>query len=141
MQHNAQNIGGIVFTDLLTGIGLGMAMAVFFILYKNYQKPYIFDAEKYKDGETVHLTLAESVTFLNKGSMSKSLALIPDGQSVILDATKTTDMHPDVLEIIHDFEENAKTRNIEVELIGFDEMESETQTKVFEKLVGLPNQK
>jgi MFS superfamily sulfate permease-like transporter len=133
-------IGGIVFTDLLTGIGLGMAMAVFFILYKNYQKPYIFDAEKYKDGETVHLTLAESVTFLNKGSMSKSLALIPDGQSVILDATKTTDMHPDVLEIIHDFEENAKTRNIEVELIGFDEMESETQTKVFEKLVGLPNQ-
>ncbi len=134
-------IGGIVFTDLLTGIGLGMAVAVFFILYKNYQKPYIFDAEKYKDGETVHLTLAESVTFLNKGSMSKSLALIPDGQSVILDATKTTDMHPDVLEIIYDFKENAKTRNIEVELTGFDEMESETQTKVFEKLVGLPNKK
>jgi len=128
-------IVGIVFTDLLTGIGLGMAVAVFFILYKNFQKPYIFDVEKYHEGETIHLTLSENVSFLNKGSMSKSLNLIPDDQQVIIDASKTHDIHPDVLEIIHDFEQNALSKNIGVELVGFDKLEPEAQTKLLEKAI------
>ena len=36
---------GIITTDLLIGIGLGMAVSVFFILLNNYQNPYSFTKE------------------------------------------------------------------------------------------------
>lgn len=103
---------GIVFTDLLKGIGLGMAVGIFFILYKNYQKPFFINAKEYVKGQPLVLQLAESVSFLNKGSISKSLMNLPDNTEVIIDATQTKDMHPDVLEIINDFLQNAPSRDI-----------------------------
>jgi MFS superfamily sulfate permease-like transporter len=113
-------IVGIVLTDLLTGIALGMMIAIFFILYKNYQKPFFFDAEAYSPGHPIHLHLAETVSFLNKGSIIKSLSQLPDECEVIIDATGTRDIHPDVIEIIEDFEENAIGRRITVQTVGFD---------------------
>ena len=121
---------GIVFLDLLSGIIIGMVVAVFFILYRNYQKPFFFDPKNYNDG-AIHLRLSENVTFLNKGSLSKSLSLIPDGKKVVLDASITNDIHPDILEMITDFEQYASTRDIEVELIGFDEFNKGNILKTF----------
>lgn len=111
---------GIVLTDLLMGIGIGMLVAIFFILYKNYEKPFFFNADEYESGEPIHLTLSENVSFLNKGSILRGLKHIPDDRTVVIDASRNEDMHPDILEIIHDFHQNAETRNIEVKLIGFD---------------------
>ncbi len=128
-------IVGIVFTDLLTGIALGMMIAIFFILFKNYQKPFFFDAEAYSPGHPIHLHLAESVSFLNKGSIIKSLSQLPDDCEVIIDASKTRDMHPDVMEIIDDFKENAVGRNIKVTTMGFDNEFAAKGVKHFEKAV------
>ena len=110
-------IAGIVFVDLLVGIGLGMAVAILFILHNNYKKPFLFDASKhYQDGR-IYLELAEDVTFINKASIQRTLAELPDGSDVVLDARKTINMDNDVFEIIEEFVQGAEHRSIAVEVL------------------------
>ncbi|MBX2844977.1 MAG: SulP family inorganic anion transporter [Saprospiraceae bacterium] len=111
-------IVGIVLTDLLVGIGIGMAVAIFFVLYNNYKKPFLFETDTHlgEDGEIV-IQLSEDVTFLNKANIQRALNIIPDNSKVVIDASQSIDIHQDVLEIIDEFEINAQERNIEVELV------------------------
>jgi len=109
---------GIVFTDLLMGIGMGMVVAIFYVLYRNYQKPYHIDVAKTKAGEEIHLELSEDVTFLNKASILKTLDQMPNDVKVVIDASKTIEIDKDVREIILDFKEGAQYRNIDVEIIS-----------------------
>jgi MFS superfamily sulfate permease-like transporter len=111
-------IVGIVFTDLLIGIALGMVVAIMNILWNNYKTPYHFDPQNYVKGEKIIIHLSEEVTFLNKAAILRTLKNIPDDTKVIIDASKTKNIHPDVLEIIEDFRLNALTRDVQVELIG-----------------------
>lgn len=122
---------GIVFTDLLTGIGLGMVVAIYFILYKNYEKPFFVGADDYHTDGKMHLQLAENVSFLNKASINRSLSKLPGGLKVIIDASNTKDIHPDVVEIIRDFKEGSPSRDIEVNLIGFNGFANEKPLKKF----------
>lgn len=112
---------GIVFTDLLTGIGMGMVVAVVFILWNNFKNPYHFDPSAVKEGEPIHIELSEDVSFLNKAGFIKTFGLIPENSHVIIDARRTKDIHWDVLELIEDFKLNANARGIKLELRGFKE--------------------
>ena len=112
----AVTILGIVFTDLLIGIGLGLIVAIFHILWKNYQSPYFFDADNYEEGKPVTIQLSENVSFLNKAGILRTLNQLPNDIHVVIDASKVKSIHPDVTEIIDDFKENARTRNIVVEM-------------------------
>ena len=69
---------GIVFTDLLMGIGMGLAVAIFYILLNNYRKPFLFRSEDHIDEGTIRLELAEDVTFLNKASIQRTLNSLPE---------------------------------------------------------------
>jgi len=109
-------IVAIVFTDLLTGIGLGFAVAIFFILYQNFQIPIIVEKELEKEGK-IEIELTEDVSFLKKASLMKALTEIPDGRKVVINASKTHYIHQDVIDIIEDFKISAKSRDIEVELV------------------------
>lgn len=114
-------IVGIVGTDLLTGIGLGMVAAIFAILrahYLNSHFMHISESDGSGGRHEVSIELAEEVTFLNKGAILKELKAIPDGSVVRLDATGSVFIDPDVLEIIVDFEATAETRGISVQRIG-----------------------
>ncbi|WP_020532103.1 SulP family inorganic anion transporter [Flexithrix dorotheae] len=113
-------IVAIVFTDLLIGIGLGLVVAVFFILYNNYKNPYLFHPEDHHEGETIKIVLSEEVTFLNKANILQSLNHLPDNTKVILDASRTVHIDYDVMEILNNFKENAKTRNIEIVFKNFE---------------------
>ena len=113
-------IVGIIFTDLLMGIGMGLSVGVFYILWNNYRKPFLFRAEDHLDENTIRLELAEDVTFLNKASIQRTLKNLPDGSKVVIDGSKTINMDQDVFEIIHDFETNAKFRDIELEMIALE---------------------
>ena len=107
----------IVFKDLLWGIGVGLAVAIFYILYNNYKKPYLFEKGKdLKDG-VIRLMLAEDVTFINKASIQRTLNQIPDNSKVIIDASKSINIDHDVIEIIEEFEVNAKHRGIDLTII------------------------
>ncbi len=105
---------GIVATDLLIGIGMGMAVAIFYILRNNYKIPYHFNLEDYTAGKPIKIELSEDVSFLNKASIQKTLDSLPDGCSVMIDASRAVYVHPDIIEIIEDFKQRAKSKNIRV---------------------------
>ncbi|MEM1219862.1 MAG: SulP family inorganic anion transporter [Bacteroidota bacterium] len=107
---------GIVFTDLLVGIGMGLVVGIIQILWNNYKIPYHFSPEDYEPGKPIRIQLSEDVSFLNKASIQRTLDQLPDDSTVIIDASRARSIHPDIIEIIENFEENAKTRDIEVQL-------------------------
>jgi MFS superfamily sulfate permease-like transporter len=114
----------ILYTDLLRGIGIGMVVAIFFILRKNYKHSYFYKKETHKNGEVIRLVLSEEVTFLNKGSIQLTLSKLPEGCKVIIDGSKSMNIDYDVLEIIHEFKNHrADSNNIEVELIAIPDVE------------------
>ena len=108
---------GIVFTDLLMGIGMGLVVAIFYVLYNNYRKPFLFESDRHLKDGVIWLELAEDVTFINKASIQRTLTQIPDGSKVVIDASKSINIDQDVIEIIEEFETNAKYRDIELEII------------------------
>lgn len=112
---------GIVFTDLLIGITMGMVVAIFYILRNNYKKPYFFNPEEHKEGEPIRITLAEDVTFLNKADIMQTLNHLPTDSKVIIDASKSINIDQDVQEIIADFKESTRLKNIDLTIIGWKE--------------------
>lgn len=132
---------GIVFTDLLIGIGLGIAVAIFQILWKNYQVPYTFESDNLKKGGPVKIQLAENVSFLNKAGILHTLNNIPENKHVIIDGTRAKDIHPDIIEIINNFKENAKTRNITIETINLEDDHTPYPVDTFNKLIKEANEK
>ncbi len=111
-------IAGILFTDLLMGITLGLIVGIFHILWNNYKIPYhIPEKTDENDHPLIHIQLAENVSFLNKAGLLHTFEVVPDGSIVKIDASKSTYIHPDVLEIIEDFKQGAVDREITVEII------------------------
>lgn len=124
---------GIVFTDLLIGIAIGLAVAIFFILYNNYKKPFLFEEDTHMKDGIIHLALAEDVTFINKASIQRTLSQIPDDSKVIIDASNSMNIDYDVVEIIEEFKTNAQYRNITLELIEFESVSYRNQVKKVEE--------
>ncbi len=112
-------IAAILVTDLLKGIAIGMVVAIYFILRKNYKHSYHYKKEEHKEGEVITLQLSQEVTFLNKGSINHTLSTLPRDCTVIIDGTKSLNIDYDVLEIIEDFRNHtAPSRNITVKTVG-----------------------
>lgn len=94
----------ILLTDLLKGIGIGMVVAIYFILMRNYRWNFHRHVESDEAGaEMIVLSLPENVTFLNKGSMQLTLDHLPDNSRVVIDGTRSVNIDFDVLETIHNF--------------------------------------
>ncbi len=123
---------GIVFTDLLMGIGMGLVVAIFYVLYNNYKKPFLFEEEKDLKYGVIRLALAEDVTFINKASIQRTLSQIPDGSKVIIDASKSINIDFDVIEIIEEFEVNARHRDIDLTIIERERKGVHNQGKALE---------
>ncbi|WP_370225852.1 SulP family inorganic anion transporter [Mesoflavibacter sp.] len=112
-------VTGIVFTDLLKGIGLGLAVGIVVILIKSYQNSHFLhkEGEDVDDGK-IKMTLAEEVTFFNKGAILKELDRLPEDSYLELDVRKTRYLDNDIIEILEDFSIKAKERNINIKLIS-----------------------
>lgn len=108
----------ILLTDLLKGIGIGMAFAIFYILRNNFLNPFHrIKPEEYADNEHV-IMLSDEVSFLNKGSILEMLNHIPAHSRVVIDGSRTKSIHFDVIEIIQNFQIHAKTIGIHLEVKG-----------------------
>ncbi|HTN22306.1 MAG TPA: SulP family inorganic anion transporter [Pelobium sp.] len=108
----------VVFTDLLTGVGIGLAVGIIFLLRTNYRNPYFYSVDQNKGTDLIRIKLAQEVSFLNKGTIQYTLTHIPRNKSVIIDGTNSLFIDKDVLTAIFDFQEHAHTKNIKVELIN-----------------------
>ncbi len=110
---------GIVLTDLLRGIGLGLVVGIVIILIKSFQNSHFLhkEGEDVDDGK-IKMTLAEEVTFFNKGAILKELDRIPSDSFLELDVRKTRYLDHDIIEILEDFAFKANERNIDIKLVS-----------------------
>lgn len=112
-------IAGVVFTDLLTGIGLGLIVGISVILINSYKNSHFLHKEDYESKEgKFRITLAEEVTFLNKGAILRELHSLPDNAWLELDVSHTRVLDYDILEILDEFAIKAKHRNITIKLVS-----------------------
>lgn len=110
----------VVTTDLLKGVGIGLMVSIFFILKGNMKLAYFFKKEEHQEGETIHIDLAQEVSFLNKAAIKQTLAHLPRNSKVIIDAVNTVYIDYDVLMLIRDFVRvGSKDKNISVTLRNF----------------------
>lgn len=110
---------GIVFIDLLYGIGLGLTVGIVIILFKSYKNSHFLHKEEVgPDSGVMKMTLAEEVTFFNKGAILNELDNIPNDSSLKLDVRKTRFLDNDIIEILDDFAFKAKERNINITLVS-----------------------
>ena len=110
---------GIVFIDLLWGIGLGLAVGIVVILLKSYQNSHFLHIEDNSNGKhKIKMTLAEEVTFFNKGAILKELDSLPIDTNLEINLIKTRYLDNDIIEILEDFLLKAEERNIDIKLVS-----------------------
>lgn len=110
----------IILSDLLTGVVIGMLVSLFFILKSSLSNQHSLMLEHHLGMTLRRIVFAHQVSFLNKASLRRVLADIPENSNLVLDARETSYIDADVLDTIQDFATTtAPTRNISVSLIGF----------------------
>ncbi|MBK6380667.1 MAG: SulP family inorganic anion transporter [Chitinophagaceae bacterium] len=112
---------GILATDLLKGITIGILFGIFYTLRHSYRNShYMKESITTEEGQELHqIVLAEEVSFFNKASVIKELEEIPANSKVVIDCTNSKSIAYDVVELIRDYRSNAKLKNITVETINF----------------------
>ncbi|MDD5581144.1 MAG: carbonic anhydrase family protein [Methylobacter sp.] len=103
---------GLVFTDMLTGMAIGLTTALFSILLENYKSAFYFH-EQHFDNKTI-LRLSEHVSFLNKANIKQTLERLRPFSEVVIDATRSKYIDYDVFEIIQDFRIEAELKHIKL---------------------------
>lgn len=111
---------GMVIFDLLTGVGLGIAVAACFILYHNFRNSHQLTKDKIGENHRHIITLAQEVSFLNKGAIIDILEKIPANSEVVIDGSKSQVIDFDVIELIRNFQISAKDKKISVSTKGID---------------------
>ena len=64
------------------------------------------------------MTLAEEVTFFNKGAILKELDNVPTETYLEINLLKTRYLDNDIIEILEDFLFKARERNIDIKLVS-----------------------
>jgi MFS superfamily sulfate permease-like transporter len=107
----------IVAKDLLWGISVGLFIGVIVIMVKSYQNSLFLNIDSTND-KLVKMTLAEEVTFLNKGAIAKQLGILPNDITLELDVRNSKYIDSDILDVLEDFVVQAKNKNITVQLLS-----------------------
>jgi MFS superfamily sulfate permease-like transporter len=121
----------IVFTNLLTGILIGLGVSLLFILYSNFRRPIHQVLEKHLSGNVMRIELPPQVSFLNRAAIQKSLYEIPAGGSILIDARNADYIDPDILDLLADFKNvTAKAHGVEFKTVGLKEKYSRFDEQV-----------
>jgi MFS superfamily sulfate permease-like transporter len=107
----------IMLTDLLMGIGIGLIVGFAFVLL-DHQRSQGYTVVSPKGAVLTRLRLNDPVTFLHKATLAATLEALPEGSRLELDGRFTRHIDPDVLELIHEFKETARSRRIDYRLVA-----------------------
>lgn len=112
----------ILMTDLLIGVCTGLLISAYFIIRNNFKAEYNITKTVIEGIETDYIKLNTDVTFLNKVSLKKALDEIPENSRITIDGSESNFIDYDILEIISEFENKAKNKNIDLLLIDIDKV-------------------
>lgn len=112
----AATVAGVLATDLLVGILLGIGTSVAVAIRANLQRPMTVA----RHDDHVLLSFRKDVSFLAKVMLKHHLQRIPDHAVVIIDASRADFIDPDVRELVEAFVAGAAARGISVECRQFD---------------------
>ncbi|MDP1800964.1 MAG: SulP family inorganic anion transporter [Bacteroidota bacterium] len=111
----------MLLSDLLKGVGAGIAVSVFFIIRDNIKFSFETSSDTI-DGKLYYLLkLPQHVTFFNKGYLIRFFDKVRSDSKVIIDGSINKKINRDAKDVISDFIYIAKHKNIEVELIKYTE--------------------
>lgn len=110
----------ILLTNLLSGIITGVIVSLAFTLYQSYlNSHYMKESLMDEQGKEVHyIQLADQVSFFSKASIIQQLEKLPNNCKVIIDASQSHYVDPDITEVIENFQLHASFKNIEIETKG-----------------------
>ena len=110
-------VAAILFTDLLTGVMLGLAFGLFFVIRSNHHAAItIVSQERF-----YLLRFNKDATFVNKSELKSKLRAIPAGSHLFIDGTRAFYMDHDIYEVLHDFEKLAPYEDITLEYRNIDD--------------------
>lgn len=107
-------ITAILFTDLLVGIGIGLAVGFAFVIARNF-RPAIVLVE---DDGSYMIRALRNLYFIHKYELQRELGRVPDGARLLIDLSATSYVDLDNIDIINAFVSGAKFRNISVMVRG-----------------------
>lgn len=116
-------VGAILFTDLLIGVIIGIAYALYFLIKHTYRAGYTLHERH--EGHIRHfdIDLALNVSFLNKKKFRDLLEGLPEFSVVEINGMNSVYIDNDILEIFHEFRSKAKSRHIELKMKGIPDVE------------------
>jgi SulP family sulfate permease len=102
----------VVFLDLLTGVLVGMACGVFFVIRTNHH-----EAITVVSLDTNYLfRFTKDASFVNKNEFRTKLRQLPEGSTLLVDGTRALFIDHDILEILDDFRQMAQHKNIQIDV-------------------------
>lgn len=104
-------VSGVVALDLLFGIALGLVCSLLVIVMTNLRCPSTMN----RHDDHYLLSFSKDVSFLGKVQVKHDLQMIPDGATVIIDASRADYLDHDVHELIDAFIKDAPARGIKVD--------------------------
>jgi carbonic anhydrase/SulP family sulfate permease len=111
---------GIVLTDPLQGILIGLLTSVAFILWSNLRRPMRLVVEHHLGGDVTRIELANQVSFLNRAALRNTLDGVPRGRHVLVDAQASVFIDPDILEVVREYRDTiGPARGVNVSTRGF----------------------
>ncbi|HEV8284285.1 MAG TPA: SulP family inorganic anion transporter [Chitinophagaceae bacterium] len=112
----------ILMTDLLIGVMTGLLLSVYYIISQNFRAEYKVQITEKNGHEVFYIKLNSNVTFLNKVKLKDALDKIPEDSILTIDGSECNFIDYDILEIISEFENKARDRDIEVHLMGIEKV-------------------
>jgi MFS superfamily sulfate permease-like transporter len=110
----------VVSFDLLSGVAIGTLVGLLVVLKMNYHSAFSL----IRDDNQFYLRFAKDVSFLQKVSIKKALARIPDNSTVFIDGGGAMFIDYDILEIIEDFRRSSVDRKIDVNVRNLNPVKS-----------------
>lgn len=110
----------IVLSDMLTGMLIGLATSVAFILSSNLRRGFRIVREDHVGGALHRIEFAGQTSFMNRARLAVTLGSFKQGDQVLLDARTADYVDPDIVAMIHEFvREEAPARGVKVSTKGF----------------------
>lgn len=122
----------ILFSDLLIGIMVGIAVGLFFVIRANV-KTAISIKQVGRDENHFEIIFNKDLSFVNRAFLRDIFARIPNHTTVLVDGTKANFMDKDIEDSIKDFMKNAEQQDIQVILKNVEFTSSEEAIKKHEE--------